>query len=323
MYTFAKLMDIFRVGRKIWCTNNASNSRLLATIAFNLATNMEQVKGDYSYTYSYARKRNGNIKLIMDGVNHPAFYETAMSALMKDHTSGIIYRRELNSNYKYMSVFYNKQNKYQSQTVSECFNLSGPRTFLTKKKMIQYFKNCCTTKVAQAMIADIILYDEDADRMDEMFENMDDRCDYPDLEPVHVEPDYSVNFVFDKETLLTNSAMAKNLAKSGRSIKGVLTTEEMQAKVDAGQTITCNRDDNVFFFSDDYCIGVSYLPGCLVPSSTVIPYPISPREEFPDGLIKNVQEYINLHHKNKKQMNTVDELIDYLNTTYSRVTETM
>lgn len=321
MYTFAKLQDLFRVGRKIWCTNNAQNSRTLASIAFNLATNNEYVHGEFSWSYTFLKSNFSKWQLAINGVDHPLFYQKAMEALLKDSSSGIIYKRELSNLYSYISVFYNKQDKYQRQTVSQQLNSSGPRTFLTEKKLMRYFEHCCSNKNAKQLIMDILYFDRDCDAMDEAIRELDDHYHSHTPEPEYVEPDYTVPYVFEKEKLLTNSAMAKNLAKSGKQVKGVLTSEEMQAKVDAGQTITCIRDNNIFFFSDDYCIGVKYLPECICSSSTVIPHNVAPREEFPSGVVTNVKDYISIYQKDKRHIQTVDELIDYLNTTYSRVPE--
>lgn len=319
--SMAWLQNTFRVGKKIWTSNDAENSRAIAGIAYALATNTDMPKfstGMSVYNNHYHTQED--IKLMLEGTKHPDFIKTAYNELLKYIQSGIIYNRKFYSKDGWIQLSYGGHRDYGRQTVGCDFNTSGPRTFLKERKLHAYLMQCCCDNPVRR-IRDIIEMDEDLDRMDDILSSMDDRDDCPEYE--YIEPDYTVNFVFDKETLLANSAMAKNLAKSGRVIKGVLTTEEMQVKVDAGQTITCIRDNNAFFFSDDYCIGVNYLPQCLVSSSTVIPYDIMPREEFPDGLIKNVEEYISLHHKDKKQMNTVDELIDYLNTTYSRVTETV
>ena len=326
--TMSWLMNNFRVGKKVWFTNDTEVSRTLGGVAYALQTGipLDQYETGPAIFGRY-RGTPGFIEETLSGVKHPDFFKMAFEAVLKTAVAGVVYKRELLHKYEGIRLHYDRSSKYRYESVYVDFNMYGPRAFLKEKKLHSYLIECCLNP--EQKIFDILEHDEDCDRMDEAMDEMskdwqEQGCENDLQEADWIEKrDYSVDYVFEKEKLLASSHMAKSLAKSGRSIKGVLTTEEMQDKVDAGQTITCYRDNNVFFFSDDYCMGVDYLPKCIVPSSSVIPYDVCPREAFPDGIIKNVEEYIKLHHSEKKQMNTVDELIDYLNATYSRATVTV
>lgn len=118
---------------------------------------------------------------------------------------------------------------------------------------------------------------------------------------------------YTKEQLLSNSAQSKVLARDGRVSKGVLTSEEQQARLDAGhKSVQVIRDNEVFFFTDDYSMLYGLIPG-MSSSSTSVPMTIKPRPAFPDGWIHNVQDYIKVFEKDHRQINTMDELLTYLN----------
>lgn len=122
--------------------------------------------------------------------------------------------------------------------------------------------------------------------------------------------------MYTKEQILSNSSMAKLLARQGRYIKGVLTTEEQNQLANKGHCFQVITDGKVFFFTDDYCIGVHLFPKTFVPSSSVCPFEVKPRECLPDGIIVTAEQYIMIFEKDKKQINTIDELVDYLNKEY-------
>lgn len=322
--TMAWLMNNFRVGKKVWFTNDTEVSRTLGGVAYALHMGIPLNQFETA-TGVFGRHRGtlGFTNAVLLGIKHSDFFKMAFKAVLRTVNSGVVYKREIRNKYGYLQLHYDHRSKYSYENVSTDFNMSGPRAFLSERKLHSYLIESCLN--AEQKIFDILEHDEDCDRMDKALDDMSrdwegEDCvnDLQNTDWIE-KRDYSVNYVFEKEKLLTNSAMAKNLAKSGRSVKGILTTEEMQAKVDAGQTIQCVRDNNVFFFTDDYCMGVDYLPKCFVPSSTVIPHNVTPREAFPDGIIKNVQDYIRLYENDKKQLNTVDEFIDYLNANYSKI----
>lgn len=77
------------------------------------------------------------------------------------------------------------------------------------------------------------------------------------------------------------------------------------------------RNQEVFWFTDDYTLGGSLLPKDFVSSSTHLPHEVSPREELPSGVVETVEDLINVYYKGKRQINTIDELVEYLNANYS------
>ena len=97
--------------------------------------------------------------------------------------------------------------------------------------------------------------------------------------------------------------------------------EEMQFYQTDRLSVYTITDEKVFFFTDDYCLGHNYIPKCFVSSSTQIPHNVEPREELPDGVIRNVKDYIMIYEKDKRQLNTIDELIEYLNENYSLISK--
>lgn len=125
-----------------------------------------------------------------------------------------------------------------------------------------------------------------------------------------------------KEDLLTSSSMARCLKSQGRSIKVVLSPEELQDRLDNGgksiQIIESSplHGEGVYFFTDDYCVGVNipeFKEKGLTPASIMIPYKIKPRPGFEDGYIKNVAEYQRLHCNGMRLISNIDELLEYLN----------
>lgn len=131
----------------------------------------------------------------------------------------------------------------------------------------------------------------------------------------------TVEKIFTKEDFLKNSHREKlrELYPNRAPVKGVLTKEEMQEEVELGKTITVftNVDDDSYFFSDDYCIGVRYLPKSYVPASIGIPHKVVARESLPSGWVNNVDDYITIYHTEGKYLSTVDELIDHLNENFA------
>lgn len=94
--------------------------------------------------------------------------------------------------------------------------------------------------------------------------------------------------------------------------KGVLTNEQTNEMIEKYKKITTirSRTQKVFFFSDDHCFGVM-LPIMkklnFVPISTVMPF-ILPNVE-----LKTAENYIAHYCSDYKQITTVEELTDYIN----------
>jgi hypothetical protein len=315
------LMNNFRVGKKVWQINDTEVGRTIAGAAYVYLMGYKPDEENIRRHYHEQRKAKGGFAAMMEGASKPGFAEFAFKEIWKQVESGIICKRKLNHRYGGIQLHLDPKNDYRYESVYTNYNQEGPRTYLSERQIKAYILDACLKAVSY--INYICEHDDSCDQMGDALDEMtrDWEEDYNDHLAMnyHIDQrDYSVDFVFDKETLLNNSHMSKLLAKSGKQIKGVLTKEEMQEKVDKGQTITCIRNNEVFFFTDDYCIGVGYLPNDLVSSSSVMPHEVAPREAFPDGILKTVDDYIKLHHIEKMYIGTVDELIDYLNKTYSR-----
>lgn len=119
--------------------------------------------------------------------------------------------------------------------------------------------------------------------------------------------------IYDKEKLLTNSTFSKIMKGKGYSIKGVLSKKEAGEHFNGQITVITNVDTRDFFFTDDYCLGVDYLPDDWVPSTTHLPCRVVPREILPDGVVDTLDKYILIFHNDGRLIETVEELIDTLN----------
>lgn len=124
-----------------------------------------------------------------------------------------------------------------------------------------------------------------------------------------------------KEQLLTNSSMARMLARQGKSVKGVLTAEEQQGRLDDGAKTIMEMTSvllkgNVFFYTDDYCMGVNipeFKEKHLVSGSSVMPHSVHPRKGCEDGIVYTVKQYEAIFHKDHRRLNSIEELVDFLN----------
>lgn len=119
--------------------------------------------------------------------------------------------------------------------------------------------------------------------------------------------------IYNKEKLLTNSTFSKIMKGKGYSIKGVLSKKEAGEDFDGTIIVITNVDTQDFFFTDDYCLGVDYLPDDWVPSTTSLPTRVTKRDILPDGIIDTVDKYISIFHNDGRLIETVEELIDILN----------
>lgn len=119
---------------------------------------------------------------------------------------------------------------------------------------------------------------------------------------------------YTKEQLLTNSSMSKMLARQGQTVKGVLTTAEQNALARLGRSFQVIDNGKVWWFTDDYCMGVNLLPKEFVPSSTVQGCRVAPRAGLPEGYVNTAEDYILVFQKGERQITSIDELVTYLNT---------
>lgn len=106
------------------------------------------------------------------------------------------------------------------------------------------------------------------------------------------------------------------LHKYGFTRKGVLTSEEAFERSIITHTVITkhNRKNNTFFFTDDHVFGYGILPEEYGSSTGVLPMTIVPREELPSGIINTIEEYKMIFLKNAKQINSLEELINSIET---------
>ena len=119
--------------------------------------------------------------------------------------------------------------------------------------------------------------------------------------------------MYSKEKLLNNSTFSKIMKGKGYSIKGVLSKKEVEEHFNETITVITNVNTEDFFFTDDYCLGVGYLPDDWVPSTTGLPLRVVPRETLPDGVVDTLDKYILVFHPEGRLIESVDELIELLN----------
>lgn len=176
--TLAQLANTFRVGRKIWCTNNATVSRLLACVAYNLAVGYNNENRNTAWTYGMFSRDCKLWPMVTSGLRHPDFASIAMRLLIEDSSNGVIWKREVKTgdSYAYVSAYYQRHDKFAAQSISaDSFNQEGPRTFLSERQLRQYFAQCICN--ASGLIADILEYDRELDALDEMLDDChEDYC---------------------------------------------------------------------------------------------------------------------------------------------------
>jgi hypothetical protein len=120
-----------------------------------------------------------------------------------------------------------------------------------------------------------------------------------------------------KEQLLNASTTGKR--SHGRPLLGVLTKQQAEERVRSKGRLTSisNRyDENeVLFFSDDHCFGVGVLPDGWVSSSSTLPNTVVPREGLEDGIVNTVDKNLFIFHKQARVIQSIEELVEYLNQT--------
>lgn len=133
--------------------------------------------------------------------------------------------------------------------------------------------------------------------------------------------------MYDKETLLNASHMAKYISKNGGYYKGVISKNEQEGRLvnhclnRSIITVSCfdtsvPKDQparSIYFFTDDHCFGVGVLPEGFVPCTSVFPHSVCPRPGLEDGLVDTLDKYIEVYHKNDTRIESIDELVEFLN----------
>lgn len=121
---------------------------------------------------------------------------------------------------------------------------------------------------------------------------------------------------YTKEQLLNNSAMSKILARQGKFVKGVLSTEEQNVLASQYKNFQVITNGKVFWFTDDYNMVFKLLPPEFVSSSTMSHQTVPTRFGLPDGVIRTAEDFVKVYHQDERQIQTIDELIQYLNENY-------
>lgn len=105
----------------------------------------------------------------------------------------------------------------------------------------------------------------------------------------------------------------KDLSNSKTHIKGVLTLDDVQRRIDRKQpiNIVSNRTANRYFFTDDHLYGTRVLPATWVP--TVLRYPYSASLEGYDDPITSVDQIVEHICGKKQRIGTIKELIALVN----------
>lgn len=119
--------------------------------------------------------------------------------------------------------------------------------------------------------------------------------------------------MFTKEQLISNSVMAKMALKIGRSVKCVLNSEEQEEALRNGRGFQVISNGEVWWFTDDYCMGVDLLPSQFVPCSMGCPMNVVPRDVLPNGIVDSVESYIKIFEYDSRQISSIEELVEYLN----------
>ena len=123
--------------------------------------------------------------------------------------------------------------------------------------------------------------------------------------------------MYTKEDLLNASPAGVIARRSGNPYYGVMNTEQARqyhqryptrSVVDIADVYT-----DVFFFSDDHCFGVGVLPKGFVPTSHRIPKEVVARPGLEDGIITTVEQLIQVYEHDRTQLETIDELVVFLN----------
>ena len=146
------------------------------------------------------------------------------------------------------------------------------------------------------------------------FDSVEEAKSYIDF----LTPDEKNKKEFTVQAILTGSAKSKLLAVAhGVLVKGVLNSEEQKLYMASTFGVQVISNQEVFWFTDDYTLGGGLLPKDFIPSSTQVPHKVPPREELPSGEVATIEDLINVYYKGKRQINNIDELVEYLNTNYA------
>ncbi len=107
-------------------------------------------------------------------------------------------------------------------------------------------------------------------------------------------------------------------------VTGFMSKEEAQKQLDSDTPHLLIKDNGlcligdrkVFFLSDDGGWGHTVLPKEFVAVSQRLPAFATPRPGLENGCIDTVDKFMLVYCRNEKLLNTIEELVDYLNENY-------
>ncbi len=134
-----------------------------------------------------------------------------------------------------------------------------------------------------------------------------------------------VKRTFTKEALLLNSDTAKIAIKDAIPIKGVLTTQEQDQRITdvvvsnyaSHAQIFSFTDEKVFWFTDLPDMGFGILPENFRLCFMICPHRLYTSDDPDEGMVKTAEYFKKVYCDGMKQINTIDEMIDYLNNNYA------
>mgnify|MGYP003408655709 FL=1 len=97
----------------------------------------------------------------------------------------------------------------------------------------------------------------------------------------------------------------------------ILTREEArQHALEKGVIRTVsNSEYKVYCYTNKHGFGWPILPNNFVPVSSYLPQEVVPREGLETGIVSTEEEYAFVYKQGYKLIETIDELVDYLNNT--------
>lgn len=113
-----------------------------------------------------------------------------------------------------------------------------------------------------------------------------------------------------KDQLLQSSVRMRN-----GIARGLLTSEEAFSRAKDSYDIITVSGNGVFFFADHHTFGVGVLSEDeWCPCTASFPNMVVPRKHISDGMITTIDQYIYCYHRNDRQINSIEELVEFVNT---------
>lgn len=121
--------------------------------------------------------------------------------------------------------------------------------------------------------------------------------------------------VITKEILLTSSYAGRRSQELGYNYKGVMTSDEAFLRLKETNKVIVISNTEYFFFSDDHHFGVEVFDrNTWIPCTTIFPLTIVARPGLKDGRVDTIEKYIKVFCSNLKQIESIDDLVNLLNT---------